>query len=151
MFGRTLEHAYFGCEAVQGGHGLRALAPFDRRSRGNETVDHTDERPIELRGEQGEQLFPHVQTKSRLSPRKIGRGCLAARQLSGPLKPNSDLDDEDRLGQKGQQREDVVAKDAEAGGRQEQNVSADRRDHGGKKTGAAAAVPRRDDHRGWQK
>src|SRR5207245_546767 len=145
------EYANFGGEAVQGRHRSRALAAFDRGSRGDEAVGHSDERPVQLRGEDGEQLLSHVQPQGGLPTRHFGRRGLHARDLASLAKPDRDLDDEDRLDQEGNKREQIVTEDRETRRWQKQDVGAERRDHRRKETRPASAVPRGDDDRGRKK
>ena len=88
-----------------------------------------------------------MQAEGRLSTRPFGRYGLAARELSGLAKADRDLDDDDRLGKKGHEREDVVRQEPDPGWRQKEDVGSDRRQHGSEQTRPAAAVPGRHNHR----
>src|SRR5438309_11771733 len=86
MLGGALEYAHFAGEAVQRRHRSRALAAFDRGPRGDEAVDHSDERPLQLRREKGEQLLSHMQPECGLPTRHPGRRGLGARATSRALR-----------------------------------------------------------------
>jgi len=146
VLGGPLEDTHFAGEAVERGYG-RALPTFNGGSRGDEAVDHPGEWAIELRREKGEQLLPHVQTERRLSACEVGRCSLAARERSRRAKADGDLDDQDRFDEQRDEREEIVAQDAEPRRRQEQNVRPDCGGHRRQQARTAASVPRRDDHR----
>src|SRR5207253_4539386 len=147
MRGGPLEYAHFAGEAVQRRHRSRALAAFDRGSRADEAVDHPDQWPVQLRREKGEELLSHAQPESGLPTRALGRRGLSARDLASLAKPDGDLDDEDRLDQESNEREQIVTEDPNTRRRQKQDVGAERRDHRREETRPASAVPRGDDDR----
>jgi hypothetical protein len=70
-----------------------------------------------------------VQTERRLSTCLLSRFGCTARDLSGSLKADRDLDDENCLGQLRREWEQVGGEDTEASRRKKQDVGTDRRDH----------------------
>src|SRR4029077_8104618 len=96
-------------------HVVRPRASLARGSRGDEPVHHTDERPIQLRREEREELLAQVQPERGLAARLFGGCRLEPRELASLAKAHGDLDDEDSLGEKGDEGEDVVRQEPEAG------------------------------------
>ena len=106
---------------------------------------------MELGREEREELFAHVQAERRLATCEVRRGRLVACGFARRPETDGDLDDDDRFDHERHQRDDVVTEDGDACRRKEEDVRTDRAQKRSQQTGAAPAVPRRDDHRGRKK